>query len=403
MMPHEHFSLINRPFEDIYQGPSQAPSQDSTSNFPDMSALRAGPYECQWEADTTDNSYMPPALHQEGLLSPSQWGPGAAPYGPTPSSSTPRACLPPTGNLGYAPPVPAPATAVNLSNIPNDYLLWPSSLGSILHTSSYHEVPPLPNPMGPNVLPEVAPTPPYLPAWYDEQLLPQAYMPGYGGSGPAYDAICTRHSSSGVGYIPAGQFQPLQYQEHSQPSTSTSLQAVSRSKQSRRLILERVTPVVRQTTRSERQAQTLTQHNVRTQVNDLGYEATLDQFTARYLLAPLRGPSTPPPTPGARAKTGRAKKGENRIPHPPGMPKAIKIGHKEYRCPYAKCRQTCTSTHDVARHYWEHLPARVKWSCTLCGGRYTRHYNALRHFRMAHDPKGPHEGQITMDWPPTGV
>ncbi|TFY51558.1 hypothetical protein EVG20_g10946 [Dentipellis fragilis] len=378
--------------------PATGAPQDSTYNFPDEYALRAGPYECRY-VDAPDNSYAPPARHPEGMFSSSQWGPG-----PAPSSSTPRACLPPTADLGYAPPVPALATAVNLSNIPNDYLLWQSSLGSISHTSSYHEVLPPPNPMGPGVLPEVAPTPPYPPTWYDEQPLAQAsVMFGYSGSMPGYDAINTHYSSGGAGCNPAGQFQALQYPEQSRPRASTSSQAESGYEQSKRLKLERVAPVVRQTTRSERQTQTLTEHIIRTQVNDLGHEATLDQFAARYLIVPLQGPSTPPSTPGARAKTGRRKTRENRIPKPPGMPKAIRIGHKKYRCPYAECRRTCTSTHDVERHYWEHLPARVKWSCTLCGGRYTRHYNALRHFRVAHNPKGPHEGQITMDWPPMGV
>ncbi|KAA1476742.1 hypothetical protein DENSPDRAFT_843807 [Dentipellis sp. KUC8613] len=85
------------------------------------------------------------------------------------------------------------------------------------------------------------------------------------------------------------------------------------------------------------------------------------------------------------------------------MPKVIKVSQNKYQCPYAKCPTTCTSVHDVERHYWKHLPVRVKWSCTLCGGSFTRSYNATRHFRKAHRTEGPREGDIVMDWPSMSI
>ncbi|KAA1480090.1 hypothetical protein DENSPDRAFT_846469 [Dentipellis sp. KUC8613] len=87
------------------------------------------------------------------------------------------------------------------------------------------------------------------------------------------------------------------------------------------------------------------------------------------------------------------------MPRPPGMPEIIRIGAGAYACPHATCSKTCTTTYDVARHYWKHLPERVMWTCTRCGETYTRSYNALRHFRKVHRDEGPREGEIIMEWP----
>ncbi|KAA1480110.1 hypothetical protein DENSPDRAFT_887374 [Dentipellis sp. KUC8613] len=225
LTPNEPFSLMNRPIEDVHLVPPQAPLQNNV-NSPNFPALRTSPYGCQWGADTADSCHIPLAPHQEGMLSASisRWEPAVAPCNPTSSSSTPRACLPPMGNLAYAPPAPVPAATVGFSNTPSNHVFWPSLLGAPSHTSSYHEAPPLPNPIGANVFPHPAPTPPY-PAQ-------ASAMFGHSGFVPEADTIGTRYGSGGsmAGYIPAKEFQPLRLHEQSRLSMSTSSQPGSSRK-----------------------------------------------------------------------------------------------------------------------------------------------------------------------------
>ncbi|KAA1480011.1 hypothetical protein DENSPDRAFT_317696 [Dentipellis sp. KUC8613] len=277
-----------------------------------------------------------------------------------------------------------------LQPLPNDTYGFPDM---------YHRIPPPPSPrsMRSYILLEVAPAQPYPPAWHDEQPFAHTY-PIHDRSVPRYSAShtpCVDGTERAKG-VPTQEFRPLQ--RHEQSPASTSLRAESSSRESRRV---KVAPVPNRAASSgKRGSQTLTNQKKGTQANDLGCTPTHSQSTAECLLLPLQGPSTPPPTPEAPRRTGHEKT-KHRSILLPGMPKAIRISTGAYVCPHLTCNKIFTTTYAVARHYWKHLPERVKWRCTRCRKTYTRSHSALQHFRKVHRDEGPREREIVMEWPST--